>query len=199
METQAKRSSRVMMWIAGIAVALFCVAGVAAMLGWRPTSPARTADTGIGTGREPNSVMVPPAAPKVRSGGVPREHAPARIASTAPSRSTCFNCAVVESTRAVQSQGEGTGLGLVGGAVVGGLLGHQVGGGRGQEIATAVGAVGGAIGGNQIEKSIKSSTSYEIVIRFEDGSRRVIHQATEPTWRSGDRVKVVDGVIESNS
>ena len=45
--------------------------------------------------------------------------------------------------------GVGTGLG----AVVGGLLGNQVGGGRGKTLATVAGAVGGGYAGHQIEKS----------------------------------------------
>lgn len=40
---------------------------------------------------------------------------------------------------------------LLGGAA-GGVIGHQIGGGRGQDIATAAGAVGGAYAGNQIAK-----------------------------------------------
>lgn len=35
------------------------------------------------------------------------------------------------------------------GAVVGGVVGHQFGGGRGQDIATAAGAVGGAYAGKK--------------------------------------------------
>jgi len=61
-----------------------------------------------------------------------------------------------------------------------------------------VGAVGGAVAGNQIEKSVKSSKSYETTVRFEDGSSRVIAEANAPAWRTGDHVKVVDGVIRSN-
>jgi len=41
--------------------------------------------------------------------------------------------------------------------------------------------------------------SYEIVIRFDDGSSRVIQQAAAPAWRSGDRVRVINGVIHANS
>jgi outer membrane lipoprotein SlyB len=46
---------------------------------------------------------------------------------------------------------------------------------------------------------VKSGTSYESTVRLEDGSSRVISQASAPTWRSGDRVKIVNGVIESNA
>jgi len=106
---------------------------------------------------------------------------------------------VIEAVREIDTKGEGSGLGAVGGAVVGGVLGHQVGGGRGKDIATVVGAVGGAVAGNEIEKRVKSSKSYELTVRFEDGSSRVISEANPPTWRTGDRVKVINGVIQSNA
>jgi uncharacterized protein YcfJ len=43
----------------------------------------------------------------------------------------------------------GTGVG----AVAGGLLGNQVGGGKGKTLATVAGAVGGGYAGNQIQKN----------------------------------------------
>jgi outer membrane lipoprotein SlyB len=104
---------------------------------------------------------------------------------------------VIESVRAIETRGDGSGVGAVGGAVVGGLLGNQVGGGHGKDAMTVVGAIGGAMAGNQIEKSVKSNTSYEIVVRMENGSSRVMHEANQPSWRNGDRVKVVDGTIRS--
>jgi outer membrane lipoprotein SlyB len=111
----------------------------------------------------------------------------------------CTECGVIDSIREVTTKGEGSGLGVVGGAVVGGLLGNQVGAGSGKDVATVVGAVGGAVAGNQIEKSAKSTKSYDITIRFEDGSSRVFHEANPSAWRSGDRVKVINGVIRSNN
>jgi hypothetical protein len=36
-------------------------------------------------------------------------------------------------------------------------------------------------------------------VRFDDGSSRVFNEAAAPTWRSGDKVKVVNGVIQSNA
>jgi outer membrane lipoprotein SlyB len=114
-------------------------------------------------------------------------------------RSKCAECGVIDSIREVTTKGEGSGLGVVGGAVVGGLLGNQVGAGSGKDAATVVGAVGGAVAGNQIEKSMKSTKSYDITIRFDDGSSRVIHEENASAWRPGDRVKVINGVIRSNN
>lgn len=78
---------------------------------------------------------------------------------------------------------------------MGGVLGNQVGGGRGRDIATIAGAVGGVVAGNEIEKRVRSTKSYEITVRMDDGSSRVIQEASTPTWRTGDHVKIVDGVI----
>ena len=111
---------------------------------------------------------------------------------------TCAECGVIESVREIDAKGTGSGLGAVGGAVVGGVLGNQVGGGRGQTAMTVVGAVGGAVAGNEIEKRVKSTKSYEITVRLDDGSTHVISEAHAPTWRIGDKIKLVNGVIQSN-
>jgi outer membrane lipoprotein SlyB len=198
MNTQGKQSNRVVIWTACIALTLFCAAGIAAILGWIPTSMGGPADKIASIQHEqPRSTTVPYTDRKNRS-SADKTIVPPRVVSTPP-KAVCADCGIIESTREVQAQGEGSGLGAAGGAIVGGLLGHQVGGGRGQDLATVVGAVGGAVGGNQIEKSMKSTKSYEIVVRLEDGSSRVIQQAAAPAWRAGDRVRVIGGVIHANS
>jgi outer membrane lipoprotein SlyB len=83
--------------------------------------------------------------------------------------------------------------------VLGGLLGNQVGAGRGKDAMTVVGAVGGAVAGNEVEKRVKTSKSYSITVRLNDGSSRVIHAATLPAWHTGDKVKIVNGAIHSNA
>jgi outer membrane lipoprotein SlyB len=116
-----------------------------------------------------------------------------------PTQKKCTECGVIDSIREVNTKGEGSGLGVVGGAIVGGLLGNQVGAGSGKDVATVAGAVGGAVAGNQIEKSVKSTKSYDITVRFEDGSSRVINEENGAAWRPGDRVKIINGAIRSNS
>ena len=75
---------------------------------------------------------------------------------------------------------------------------HQVGSGRGRDVATVLGAIGGAIGGNAIEKNAKKTKEYQIWIRYEDGSKGMFVQPTPPGWRIGDKVKVIDGSLQSN-
>ncbi len=50
----------------------------------------------------------------------------------------------------------GTGLG----AVVGGLLGHEVGGGNGKVLATVAGAAAGGYAGNKIEQKVQQGNTY---------------------------------------
>lgn len=135
----------------------------------------------------------------------PAEHAgnastqaypPARVNPSTQAK--CAECGFIDSIREITTKGEGSGLGVVGGAVVGGLLGNQIGAGSGKDVATVAGAVGGALAGNQIEKSVKSTKSYEITVRFEDGSSRVIHAENASAWRPGDRVKVIHDEIRSS-
>jgi outer membrane lipoprotein SlyB len=126
-------------------------------------------------------------------------HQTAQRVHVAPVAAKCADCGVIQSVREIDTKGEGSGLGVVGGAVAGGVLGHQVGKGDGNTVATVIGAVGGAVAGNEIEKRVKSTKSFEITVRFDDGSTRVITEANATSWRSGDKVKVVNGVIQSNA
>ena len=50
--------------------------------------------------------------------------------------------------------------GSVLGAVAGGVIGHQFGGGRGRDVATVVGALGGGYAGNQIQGSMQDNDTY---------------------------------------
>ena len=58
------------------------------------------------------------------------------------------------------------------GAVAGGLLGHQVGGGRGKTLATVGGAVAGGYVGNRVQKNHQDTHgSYHIERRCQPASR----------------------------
>ena len=193
METQDKKSPHTLFWIAGIAVTVFSAAGIAAIMGWIPTSTSSPTED-IALAKQPTAPSKPTIARSDSSAAQARE-----ARAQAQAKAHCAECGVVELVREITTKGEGSGVGAVGGAVVGGVLGHQVGGGSGQKIATVAGAVGGAIAGNEIEKRVNSGKSYEITVRLEDGSSRVISEATAPTWRTGDRVRIVNGVIHSNA
>lgn len=117
----------------------------------------------------------------------------------APARPVCHDCGVIESVREVEKPGQATGTGAAVGGIAGGILGRQAGNGRGRDVMTVLGALGGAFAGHAIEKNTKKLKSYAIDIRFDDGSSRQITQDNPPPWRSGDRIKLVNGVITANN
>ncbi len=128
------------------------------------------------------------------------KRAPVAVAQ-APKALACANCGTVESSVAVQRQGQvngvavgGTtvGIGTVAGGVVGGLLGNQVGGGNGKTAATVLGVAGGAFAGNAIQKNMNKVTVYQMRVRMNDGSVRTIEQGS--AVQAGSRV-----VVEGNS
>ena len=104
----------------------------------------------------------------------------------------CKDCGTVTEVRTVKKQGEGSGAGAVLGGVAGGVLGHQVGSGRGRDVATVAGAAGGAYVGHQVEKESKSSTSYVVQVRLDDGSSRTFTYNNPTSYKVGDKVKIVD-------
>jgi len=182
--------SRPAAWIGG-AVALVALTAIATTLVVKPAAPAAHAGSESGaatlaaqplisSNKAGGQVADEKPAPKVapaRTHAVPsKPSTPERVAA-AP----CTNCGVVESVVAVKQKGEASGVGAVGGAVVGGLLGSAVGKGDGKKVATVLGAVGGGVAGNEIEKNHKATTAYQVTVRMQDGTARTITQSTAPT------------------
>ncbi len=94
--------------------------------------------------------------------------------------------------------GSGIGIGAIAGAVVGGVLGNQVGGGTGQTVATVAGAAGGAYVGNEIEKRQQQKTvdAYKVTVRMDSGSYQTVTQNNNAGLRVGDRVRVDNGTVQ---
>ncbi len=72
-------------------------------------------------------------------------------------REVCQDVAV---TRQKPVKDENRVLGTVAGAVVGGLLGNQVGGGSGKKIATVAGAAAGGYAGNKTQERMQGNDTY---------------------------------------
>jgi outer membrane lipoprotein SlyB len=114
------------------------------------------------------------------------------VAATKP---TCGDCGVVLAIHKIEEAGKGSGLGVVGGGVVGGLLGNQVGAGTGKDLATLAGAIGGAIAGNAIEKNAKKTIHYDIVVRMDDGVEHRYREANQPSVSVGQKIKIKDDKV----
>jgi outer membrane lipoprotein SlyB len=100
------------------------------------------------------------------------------------------NGTVVSISESKESSQTANAVGAVGGALLGGLLGSQIGGGTGQTIATGVGAVGGAMAGKAVAGNVAAESVWRVVVRFEDGIDRTIATSQRPNFRPGDRVRV---------
>jgi outer membrane lipoprotein SlyB len=104
----------------------------------------------------------------------------------------CKECGTVSSVDTVKKEGQASGAGAVLGGIAGGVLGHQVGSGRGNTAATVVGAGAGAYAGHQIEKNRNESTQHVVHVKMEDGSNRTFTYKDATSYRVGDKVKIVD-------
>lgn len=100
----------------------------------------------------------------------------------------------VESIEAVEGGSPGVGLGAVGGAVAGGLLGNQVGSGSGRAAATVGGAIAGGVAGHQIEKRVGNrDDAYRVRVRLDNGTVQVVNQDSAADLRVGGRVRIENG------
>ena len=176
-----------MMLIAAVSVIIFSVVGIAAMTGLIPNArsgsdPAATSGPASGSGQ---SSAPAPSAKSTKP----------RLAASAAS---CTDCGVVESIRAVERKGQGSGLGAVTGGVVGGILGNQVGGGSGRTAMTVVGAGAGAYAGHEVEKNMNKAVNYQVRVRMNDGTLRTFYEAAQPALAIGQKVRVTERGVVAN-
>jgi hypothetical protein len=114
-------------------VALFSAVGVAAIMGWLPTSD--------------DSAVI----------------------------DNCSECGVIESVRTVEVP----------------FLPDE----SGTTAEAGTPAEESAAGSIEDAQSAQVAYSYEITVRYDDGSTGVFSQAQPPSWQTGDKVRVVDGTI----
>ncbi|HEY4079361.1 MAG TPA: glycine zipper 2TM domain-containing protein [Burkholderiaceae bacterium] len=126
--------------------------------------------------------------------GTPMAHAQAPIApDKAQLAHLCKSCAFVSRVHTELRQGEASGVGVVGGAVIGGLLGNRLGGGTGRALTTAGGAVAGGYAGNEIEKNSKKRQVWVVNLVYRDGSRHSREFGQDQQLRAGDVVSMREG------
>lgn len=209
---------------AAVAVVLVSATGIAAMTGLLPTSRAVTApppdqvassavalpaaSMSAAPQRGPLASSNEPAAP-VSVPRVPHHHvarpaqAPSYTDNGVQTRSPAQpaidpTAGEIVAINAVQTPEQATGVGAVGGAVAGGLLGNQIGAGRGRVLATIAGAVGGGLAGNGIEHAVRKNTVYQVQVRMQDGSYRNFNYNTQPAFQIGERVHVAGDSLSAS-
>lgn len=101
--------------------------------------------------------------------------------------------------RKVKIEGTKSGVGTIGGGVIGGIAGSTVGGGRGSAIAATLGAIVGGIAGSAIEEGTMRQDGVELTIELDSGKVIALVQAFEHDneFLINDRVRVLTNKGES--
>lgn len=155
-------------WLSGIAIILFCGTGIAAIMGWIPTSMGQGRDGGAATATLlPAQAMPGQTSQPTSAAARSPASVPAQPAVRGAAQGSCADCGVVEATRQVDRRAE----------------------------SAALPAIGAMRAGNEFEQQARASRSYEISIRMDDGSLRLIHQARRADLRAGDHVRIVGGAV----
>lgn len=213
METESRTKIHPLVAGASIAVIVASLVGVAAMTGHLPgTSAQKTAEQVSAPAATPlTSTAQAPTAPAAAPSAAPRQAKPAhkpapqavapkeRVAAATPApqpKAVCAVCGSVIDVKEVEVKGEGSGMGAVAGGVAGAVIGNQIGQGGTKTLARIAGAAGGAYAGHQIEKKVRSHKRFDVIVRMQAGGERTVSYDSAPSWRAGDRVKVVDGKLE---
>jgi outer membrane lipoprotein SlyB len=179
MDTNIKRINPLLV-IAAASLVVFSAVGIAALTGKAAKSELEL----------PADVARPLAPAISHPVTKPAASRPA-VRSTAP----FGQLAVIESVREVKEPGQAKGVGAVAGGVAGGVLGHKLGKGKG--LVTVIGAAAGAFGGHQIEKQVRAEKHWETTIRLDDGTQRTFDSEAQPSWRVGERVRLVNGELRA--
>jgi len=125
----------------------------------------------------------------------PAQPAPSAAGRAKASIARCDSCGTVQDVRQVKRKGEGGAAGIIGGAVVGGLLGNQIGKGTGNTVATVGGAVAGGYAGNEVQKHVTCKKVWVTKVKMKDGSIQAFEQEAQPAWAAGQAVRVRDKTL----
>ena len=209
MENTERSALHPLLTLAAISVTVFSAVGVATLTGMMPLSrgtPAEELPLHQAERHAPLPAAAPAPAPapiatpkpkpvvKKKTPAPPTVREPIyREAGQEPIAQAPGILGRVESVREVRQAGDASGVGVIAGGIGGAVLGHQVGKGRGNTLATLLGAVGGAIAGNRIEKQARAEKRWDITVRLDDGSTQTLSSPLEPFWHAGDRVRFHEG------
>ncbi|MES2948624.1 MAG: glycine zipper 2TM domain-containing protein [Pseudomonadota bacterium] len=120
---------------------------------------------------------------------------PARGPATAPAAAACSDCGQVLAVTVTEKAGEYSPVGIIAGGALGALLGNQVGGGTGKDIATVAGAVGGAYAGKVLEEKYKTHKVWTVTVLYGNESKASFDFTKDPGLKVGDRVKNTGNTI----
>jgi len=113
----------------------------------------------------------------------------AAVPAAAAVAAGCADCGKVTAVTVKEEAGKGGPTGMIAGGVGGALLGHQIGGGSGRDIATIAGAVGGAYAGRKIEEKMTTRKVWTITVQYPNSTRKSFVFEQDPGFVVGDPVR----------
>ena len=110
-------------------------------------------------------------------------------------RAASVSFGTIVSMRPVAVQGEGTGLGAIGGAAAGGVAGSFIGNNdvRGNILGAIGGAIVGGVVGSAVEGGLSQGQAVEFIIRDDSGQTISVVQTNEENFQVGERVVITRG------
>jgi outer membrane lipoprotein SlyB len=110
----------------------------------------------------------------------------------------CTDCGHVTAVNVHEKKGESNAVGLIAGGVAGAVLGHQVGGGTGKDLATVAGAAGGAYAGKTIQENMNATKVWRVSVKYTDGRTAKFDFAHDPGLAVGTAVKNSGNTVVKN-
>ncbi len=102
--------------------------------------------------------------------------------------SLCAQCGVVSAVKTETRKGKASGVGAVGGAVAGGVVGNKA--TDGGTVGTVGGAAIGGLLGNELEKQLKKHKVWVTTVTLKDGSTQKFEAEQDPGLKVGAIVEV---------
>ena len=120
------------------------------------------------------------------------------VYSTQIGQVICNDCGQVTAVSVADKPGDSNAVGLIAGGVAGAVLGHQIGGGFGKDLATLAGAVGGAYAGKKIQENMATSKVWTVGVKYQNGNSANFEFANDPGLKVGDAVKNSGNTVVRN-
>ena len=114
---------------------------------------------------------------------------PGTVYSSKDAQANCTDCGRVTAVKVNETAGDSNAVGLIAGGVAGAVLGHQVGGGMGKDLATIAGAAGGAYAGKKIQENMSTHKVWTVSVKYTTGHTANFEFAQDPGLAVGDAVK----------
>lgn len=158
-----------------------------------PAAQAPAAEPAPAPAAEP--APAPEPAPKPKHKPKPQPQASYEPAPQPAAPAVCYDCGTIANITEVRQAGQGSGAGAVLGGVAGGVAGHQIGKGKGNDVATVAGALLGAYAGHKAEEQIRAAVTYDVTIAMESGGSRTINVPALNGLAVGQPVRVDGNAI----